>query len=273
MESSVDLALKRSEGKATVETIMVDGVTVHVATPTSPPEVNRDRALITVHGGSFIFLAGPWARAEAAMTAAEWDCVAYGADYRVPPDHPFPAAVDDVVAVYRHLLERYESRDIAISGASAGGNIAAAAVLKGRDAGMPLPGALILDTPACDLTQSGDTFNTLRHIDARAADMQLDPGLLYANGHDLTGPYLSPIFADFTAGFPPTYIQTGTRDILLSNCVRLHRALRNAEIEAELHIWEGAPHSAFLMTGAPEEADAHAERTRFLAKHWGADVS
>jgi monoterpene epsilon-lactone hydrolase len=266
---AVDRALKRTDGRATVETTTVAGVTVHVATPTDATEANRERAWITIHGGGFIFLAGPWARAEAGMTAAEWQCVTYGIDHRNPPDDPFPAAVDDVVAVYRELLERYEPRNIVISGASAGGNIASAGILKARDEGLPLPGVLILDTPLTDATQSGDTFQTMRQIDAKAPELPMEPTLLYAGDHDLAHPYLSPIFADFNAGFPPTYIQSGTRDLLLSSSVQMHRALRNAEIDAELHIWEGAPHSAFLLTGAPEEAEAHAERARFLAKHWG----
>ena len=267
---SVDRALRRGEGLATVETTTINGVTVHVGTPTNLSETNRDRVMITAHGGGFLYLSGPWARAEALMAAAEWGSVTYGVDYRVPPDHPFPAAVDDLVAVYGHLLDRHEPANIALCGSSAGSNIILAAILKARDQGLRLPGALIVDTPAADLTFSGDTFQTLRHIDARAPEMRTEPIMLYANGHSLTDPYLSPALADFSAGFPPTYVQSGTRDILLSSCVQLHRALRDAEIEAELHVWEGGPHSAFLMTGAPEEAEAHAERARFLSKHWGA---
>jgi epsilon-lactone hydrolase len=277
-QPSIDRALARSEGKATVETLTLDGVTVHLGTPTSVGEANRDRAWLAVHGGGFFYLAGPWPRAEAALTAAEWGCTTYGVDYRVPPDHPFPAGVDDVVAVYRHLLGRYEPRNIVVFGTSAGGNIACSAILKARDAGLPLPGALILDTPLSDLAGSGDTTHTLRYIDARAplpapgsrvVERSEDPMLLYTQGRDVTDPLLSPVFADFSLGFPPTYIQSGTRDVFLSSCVRLHRALRNAGCEAELHVWEGAPHSAFFLSGAPEEAEAHAERARFLAKYCG----
>jgi monoterpene epsilon-lactone hydrolase len=89
-----------------------------------------------------------------------------------------------------------------------------------------------------------------------------------AAGADVTHPYLSPIFADFGAGFPPTYIQSGTRDLFLSNRVRLHRALRNGGVEAELHVWEAGLHGGYRLTGAPEAAEEHEEQARFLARHW-----
>jgi epsilon-lactone hydrolase len=266
---AVQLAQQLSAERATTETTTIDGVTVHVGTPTALPEGNRDRAWIVVHGGGLILLGGPWARAEAGLTAATRECVAYSVDYRMPPDHPYPAAVDDVVTVYRKLLDRYEPRNIVISGTSAGANVAPAAVLKARDQGLPIPGALLLLTPECDLTESGDTFHTLRDLDPRLPRPLPESIALYADGHDLTHPYLSPIFADFGPGFPPTYIQSGTRDIFLSNSVRLHRALRNSEIEAELHVWEAALHGGFVMSGAPEGAEELAEQARFLRKHWG----
>jgi acetyl esterase/lipase len=269
-EELIALALKTIDGRATIETQTVAGVTVHVGTPTEIPDANRDRVWMTLHGGAFILMGGAWARGEAGLTAADWDCVCYSVDYRMPPDHPFPAGVDDAVAVYRHLLKTHEPGDIVISGASAGGNIAPAALLKARDLGLPLPGAVILNSPACDLTESGDTVHTLRHLDPRMPLPLPETIALYADGHDLVDPYLSPLFADFAAGFPPTYIQTGTRDLFLSNCVRLHRALRKAEIEAELHVWEAGLHGGFYLSGAPEADEEHAEQARFLAKHWGA---
>lgn len=264
-EPSVELALARSAGRSTVVTTAIDAVTVHAATPSEVSAELGGRAWITVHGGGFLFLGGAWARAEAALTAAEWGCPTYGVDYRMPPDQPFPAALDDVITVYRHLLLTHAARDIIVCGASAGSNIACAAFLKARDSGLPLPGALILDTPAADLTLAGDTYQTLRHIDSRASQMPPEPGLLYAAGHDLSDPYVSPVFADYRPGFSPTYIQSGTRDILLSSSVQLHRAMRRGGVAAELHVWEGAPHSAFFLTGAPEEQEVHAERVRFLS--------
>jgi epsilon-lactone hydrolase len=263
----VEMAERITAARATVQTRGINGVTVHIGTPTELS--HGERAWISAHAGGFILLGGAWARAEAALLAADWGCVTYSIDYRSPPDHPFPAAVDDIAAVYRHVLERCEPRDVVVSGSSAGGNLALAAVLKARDAGLPLPGAVIVTSPEADLTESGDTFHTLRHLDPRLPLPLPESIALYADGHDLRDPYLSPLFADFGTGFPPTYIQSGTRDLFLSNCVRLHRAMRNAGVEAELHVWEASLHGGFYLSGAPEAAEEQAEQARFLAKHWG----
>ena len=88
---------------------------------------------------------------------------------------------------------------------------------------------------------------------------------LYAGDHDLTDPYLSPLFGDFTRGYPPTMLQAGTRDLFLSNAVRMHRSLRSAGIDAELHVFEAMPHGGFF--GAPEDAELAAEVRRFIAAH------
>lgn len=157
---------------------------------------------------------------------------------------------------------------VAISGASAGGNIAAAAALKARDLGLALPGALGLFTPECDLTESGDSFVTNLDVDNVLPGPLPEEIALYADGADLRDPYLSPLFGDFTPGYPPTQIQTGTRDLFLSNSVRMHRALRAAGVTAELHVWEAMPHGGFGFD-APENADARREFNDFLERHLG----
>jgi acetyl esterase/lipase len=253
---------------AAVETRAIGGVTVHVGTPDTLSAAGRRRAILALHGGGLILLGGKYAMALAATTAAQSDCLAFSVDYRMPPDHPYPAALDDAVAVYRELLKTYAPGNIAISGASAGGNLAAAATLKLRDLGLPLPAAVVLATPELDLTESGDTFQTNRHLDAVLKRGLPAANALYAAGHDLADPYLSPLFGDFTRGFPPTFIQAGTRDLFLSNAVRMHRALRRAGIEAELHVGEGMPHGGF--GGTAEDRELLEETERVLRRHWGA---
>ena len=149
------------------------------------------------------------------------------------------------------------------TGASAGGNLAAALVVRARDEGLPLPAALVLISPELDLTESGDSFHTNLGIDNVLGSL-IQTNLLYANGHDLDDPYLSPLFADVT-GFPPTFLQAGTRDLFLSNSVRMHRKLRAAGVEAELHVFEAMPHGGFA--GAPEDLDLRLEIRRFLDSH------
>jgi acetyl esterase/lipase len=182
----------------------------------------------------------------------------------MPPLHPYPAALDDAVAVYRALLDERAPGDIIVGGGSAGGNLAAALLVRAKDEGLALPAALVLLTPEVDLTESGDSFQTNLGID-NVLGLLREVNLLYANGHDLAHPYLSPLFAD-VSGFPPTYLQAGTRDLFLSNTVRMHRKLRSAGVDAELHVFEAMPHGGFGGT-APEDFEARAELRRFLDRH------
>jgi acetyl esterase/lipase len=126
----------------------------------------------------------------------------------------------------------------------------------------------VVRTPECDLTESGDSFDVLEGVDVVLVQRLTASIALYADGHDLAHPYLSPIFGD-VSHFPPTFIQTGTRDLFLSNSVRLHRALRNADVDAELHVWEAMPHGGFADT--PEDAEIGVEIRKFVAKHLNLD--
>jgi monoterpene epsilon-lactone hydrolase len=195
--------------------------------------------------------------------------VVWAIDYRMPPEEPYPAALDDCVGVYRALLEDHQPEDIAFDGGSAGGNLAAATILRARDESLPLPAAAVLVSPEVDLTESGDSFHTNLGVDTVLAEPLMRANLLYANGRDLTDPYLSPLFGDFTMGFSPTLIVSGTRDLFLSNAVRMHRALCQAGVPAELHVFEAAPHGMPLRVGTPEEADLRRQILRFLSTHWG----
>ena len=188
----------------------------------------------------------------------------WAVDYRMPPDHPYPTPLDDCVAVYRALLERKPPEQIVVGGGSAGGNLAAALMLRARAEGLPMPRALLLITPEVDLTESGDTFDTNAGVDYVLLQRLTESIALYAGDHDLRDPFLSPLFGD-VSGFPPTFLQAGTRDLFLSNAVRMHRALRAVDVEAELHVWEAMPHGGFF--GAPEDAEIGVEVRKFLAKH------
>jgi epsilon-lactone hydrolase len=251
--------------RATLDT--VGGVPVYVAEPEMIPSDNRDKALLYFHGGGLVLLGGECTALFARLEAAGSRCKVYAVDYRNPPDHPYPAALEDCLAVYRALLEIYEPSKIVAMGVSGGGNLAAAMPLKARDLGLPLPAAIGLITPEVDLTESGDTFQTNRDIDVVLPRGLPELNALYADGHDLAHPYLSPLFGDFTKGFPPTFIQSGTRDIFLSNSVRIHRALRRAGIEAELHVGEAMPHGGF--GDAPEDRELRIAFLHFLAKFAG----
>ena len=188
--------------------------------------------------------------------------ITWAVDYRMPPLHPYPAGLDDCLAVYRALLDVRDPLDIVVSGTSAGANLAAALILRIKDEGLPVPAGLVLLVPELDLTESGDTFQTLLGTSTMNTLMKLNH--LYAGTHDLADPYLSPLFGDAT-GFPPTFLQSGTRDLFLSNAIRMHRKLRTAGVDAELHVFEAMPHAGF--GGAPEDLELTAEIRCFLDKH------
>ena len=257
---------RASEVPAEVEEIDVDGVRVYVITPHDLPS-NDPRAFLNIHGGAFVLGGGESCRLMGLRAVGLSRVRTWAADYRMPPDHPFPAPLDDCVAVYRALLENHRSDDIIVNGGSAGGNLAAALILRARDEGMPLPAAAILSTPEVDLTESGDSFQVNLGLDNVLTESLMPANLLYAGGHDLSHPYLSPLFADFTIGFPPTILTTGTRDLFLSNTVRMHRALRAAGVSAELHVLEAGGHAGFFGQ-APEDEELDNEVRRFIDAHW-----
>ncbi len=244
--------------RASLHTLRVENASVHVATPASATPF----AYIDLHGGALVFGGGENCRLAAGRQADLHDVICYGVDYRMPPGHPYPAALDDCLAVYRHVLKHHAPQQIVIGGRSAGGNLAAAMVLRARGEGLPLPAALVLLSPEVDLTESGDSFQVNRTVDVVLPNPLMNVNLLYANGADLSHPYLSPLFGDFTQGFPPTFLQSGTRDLFLSNTVRLHRALRQARVTAQLHVFEAMPHGGFM--GAPEDAELANEVAEFV---------
>lgn len=246
-----------------IDTTEIAGVTVYVASPPKMDKSRKDYAYLLVHGGALVYGGGRYAQYMAYTGALDANCTTYSVDYRMPPAHPYPAALDDTVAVYKELLKQYDAENIIISGASAGGNLAAATVLKIRDLGITMPAAAVLLTPEIDLTESGDSFQTNRHVDFVLKDSLMQINKLYANGHDLSDPYISPLFGDFSKGYCPCFIQAGTRDLFLSNAARMHRALLMADIEAELHIGEAQPHGQF--SGAtPEDKEQKALLSRFI---------
>lgn len=220
--------------------------------------------VLNLHSGGFVMCGGDVCRAMGISDATRLQQRMWSVDYRMPPDHPYPTSLDDCLTVYRALLCECRAEEIIVMGASAGGNLAAAMVLKARDEGLPLPAGVYMDTPAVDLTESGDTFYTNEGLDPALPMRPSALFRLYANGQDLRHPYLSPIFGDFSRGFPPSILTTGTRDLLLSSTVMMHRKLRAAEIPAELHVTEGGGHGGFPYT--PEGYSIDRELRQFIRR-------
>ena len=227
---------------------------------------NDRRVFLDIHGGAWVLGGGDLCKRTTIALANAIGVCAWTVDYRMPPDYPFPTPLDDCIRAYQVLLDERHPSEIIVGGTSAGGNLAAALILRARDEGIPLPAAVVFNTGAFDLTGSGDSWLTNDGLDNVLSGSVEPCTELYAGSHDRREPYISPLFGDLT-GFPPVILLSGTRDRLLSDNVRMHRALLRAGNEAELHVWEAAGHGGFLGM-APEDAERFAEMRRFAEAHW-----
>ncbi len=255
-----------------VEPATIDGVKVNVVTPEDIPAQNADKVIVHVHGGCYVYFPGESGTTEAIMMAGFGHYKVIAVDYRMPPDAYFPAALDDAITVYKSVLKTTAPKNVAIVGTSAGGALTLEMVVKAKQDGLPMPGAIAPGTPMADVTKTGDSFYTNEFVDnvlVSPSGFCDDAAAFYAHGHDMKDPLLSPVYADLT-GFPPTILTTGTRDQLLSNTVRVHRKLRRAGVEADLNVYEGESHAQYQFDDrVPETKEAFTDIALFFSKHLG----
>jgi acetyl esterase/lipase len=249
----------------------IAGVTVREITPKTYDAARAGRRLLVhFHGGGYAMNAGEASTGEAVLGAHYTGLKAISVDYRTPPDHPFPAAVDDAVAVWQALVAERPAAAMAAFGTSAGGGLTLAMALKAKALGLPLPGALGLGTPWTDLTGGSDSYQVNEGVDGvftRFDGMAAGMAAIYAGETPLTDPLISPVFGDY-AGFPPSIFTTGTRDILLSDTVRAYRAMRDAGVEARLEVHEAISHAEYIYAfDSPESACAFQDMAAFFDKH------
>lgn len=262
----------RAKLGVTLQPAVIGGVKAFILEPKDMPPENRNRLLLHVHGGGYVYNPGEAGTAEATLMAGYGGYKVISFDYRMPPDNPYPAAMDDAMAVWKAALTMQKPENMAIFGTSTGGGMTLAMILRAKAEGLPLPAAIAPGTPWSDLTETGDTYKTnewLDHVLVSYNGYLTHAAQLYANGHDLKDPQLSPIYGDFR-GFPPAILTTGTRDLFLSNTVRTHRKLRQAGVEAELEVFEGMSHAQYLFDPyAPETKEALTEIAQFFDRHLG----
>lgn len=239
------------------------GVPCYLVTPRVLTPRNRSRLLIGT--GESVLL-------EAVEMAGLTGLKVIGIDYRMPPVHPFPAAIDDVMAVWKEVLRTAKPAHTAVFGTAFGGNLTLLLVQRARKEGLPLPAAIMVGTPWSDLSKTGDSYYTNAGLDSFTYEGLAEAAMkLYANGRDLRDPLLSPIYGDFS-GFPPTFLVSGTRDLLLSNTVRVQRKLLQAGVPAQLEVEEGQSHGQYLYAAtvdAPEALELYSHLGHFFDEHLG----
>lgn len=233
------------------------------------------KVLVHAHGGAYTMYSAR-SRLPSSVPAAEATGLrVISVDYTVAPLAKWPQVTDQVLAVFAGLQkEGHKLRDIAIYGESAGGGLAAGSVLKMRDQGLGMPAAIVLWSPWSDVANRGDSALTLKNFEPTYLyDRHLKPAAdAYADPKDQRHPHVSPVYGDFTKGWPPTLIQGGTKEIFLSHFVRHYRAIDAAGGVAVLDLYDGMPHVFQIrpqLADAPETKAAMKKMSAFLNKHLG----
>lgn len=248
----------------------IAGVTVREIRPSSLDPANIGRVLIHLHGGGYVLSGGEAGVGEGILGAHYARMRVISVDYRMPPDHPFPAAIEDALAVWNEVSTEYAPAAIGVIGTSAGGGLLLALGLSLKASGANLPGALAVGTPWADLAGESDSYAVNAGVDSILVQY---PGLVegmarvYAGSASLSDPLVSPVHGDFS-GFPPTVLTTGTRDILLSDTVRVYRAMRSVGVEARLEVYEAMSHAEYNYAfTSPESANVFGDIAAFFDRH------
>lgn len=248
----------------------IAGVRTHVITPPNSPPARRNQVLINLHGGGFVTDSG--SLIEGIPIANLTGIPVISVYYRLAPENPFPAAVDDVVAVYKELLKTHKPRDIGVFGTSAGATLTSEVAVRLKQLGLPLPGALGIFSVHGDYSRPTDSraFFTLDGLPGELSipDTRRAPEDLYPGQADRRDPVLSPVFADLR-GMPPSLLVSSTRDLLLSDTAILHRALLAAGTDAQLVVFEALPHAFWYHFELPETREALGIMARFFETHLG----
>lgn len=234
-----------------------------------PEGERRTGTILYLHGGSFSLGSPQTAMALTAHLVLRTGMRAVSLDYRLAPEHPFPAGIEDSLAAYRALRDQEGTCPVVLAGDSAGGGLAVTTTLSARDAGLPLPAAVVCFSGGLDATRTGESMTTKDGVDPMftAAGLR-ETGTLYVGDADPHQPLLAPaVCADMT-GFPPLLLQVGTDELLLDDSVRLAARARDAEVDVVLDVTAGVPHVFQAFTGTLDEAGQALDRAAlFITQH------
>jgi acetyl esterase/lipase len=231
-----------------------------------PPDAGRDKVILHLHGGGYVLGGIESSQAMCILMAQILKMKVALPEYRLAPEHPFPAAVEDAVKVYRWLLTQgYEAKNIILSGDSAGGGLSLAAAMSLRDAGMSLPGAVVCMSPWADLTFKGKSYITKEKAEPILREDVLRMwAAAYSGGENPSHPLISPVYGNFRA-FPPLLIQVGGDEILLDDSVMLAEKAKSDGANVTLKVWDGMWHVWQALAGLiPESQQAFEQMGDFL---------
>jgi acetyl esterase/lipase len=263
--ATMDVRLSRRAPPIAMEQVDIDGMP---ATWFGTPELERKGTLLYLHGGAWcLHLPGIYRSLMTALSQQTGMRVLLP-DYRLAPEHPFPAGIDDCFAAYRWLAERgCAERPFALAGDSAGGNLALVTLMRARDALLPLPDCAVLLSPVTDLTASGPSqrYNAKADPMFSPAAVDLLPDV-YCPGQDRRNPLLSPLFGNWN-GLPPLLFHAGSTEMLLDDSIRAQDRAVQAGVEAEIEVWVGLPHVFHVFRLIPESRTGVRAVAEFIGKH------
>lgn len=250
--------------------IKIANVDVLELTPKNYDKKNDGKAIIFIHGGGFVVGDPSSYHMVQAPIAYSAGLKLYSINYRLAPEYPFPMGMNDCLDVYREMLKKFHHKDIVFCGDSAGGNMVLSTILAAKNEGLPMPKSLALLSPWADLNEVGDSYYTLKGKDP-ILDYEKNlkiPAMEYSKGNSLINPLISPLYSDYFPSFPKTLIITGTRDLFLSNCVRLYQKMKKAKVDVRIDVWEGMWH-VFQDNTTEEAKESAAEIGTFLMNSLG----
>ena len=246
----------------------IAGVPVLIITPLKVPAEKQDRVLINIHGGGFNSDSGSLTETVPIANLTQTKVIAVL--YRLAPEHPFPAGLDDIVAVYKEELKTHKPKNMAIYGTSAGAILTGEMAVKLKQLGLPQPAALGIFSGMGDFDRPGDS-QSMYALDGLSGFHQPPSGTHdpeYIGSTSAKDPVLSPVYADLTS-LPPTLFITSERDMLLSGTTILHRVFLNAGVDAHLIVFEALPHAFWNDVHLPESREADQDMAKFFDRYVG----
>ncbi|WMC92105.1 alpha/beta hydrolase [Kineothrix sp. MB12-C1] len=224
----------------------------------------KKHVILYCHGGGYTTGSSQYARTLTTKLAMSTSMDVLSFDYRLAPEHPYPAALEDAMEAWNYLmLLGYGARDVVIAGDSAGGNLALVLTHKLKEEGRLLPKGLVLMSPWTDLTLSGKSHETKQDVDPVLSEEYIGQMIdNYAKGQELQEPLISPLFGDFE-GFPATYIQVGDNEVLLNDATMLHKKMQKANVAVQIEVFKGMWH-VFQMSPFKTAYEAMEKNAEFI---------